>query len=178
MAEKILQLYGIDPGLVDTGLVGLRFNTEARQIGVRHTIINGAGRTSFDIYTAVWSRMLESPASTSGTNGIQHSVFVEKYRERGTSYTEHAAMRELTSKLGTDLRDAKLVDNTGSKQVVKPALLELLGIRTFPTTHHQDLQAAARILVYGMLKATVLNGLLTDVVLDHLAGNSWEVLHP
>lgn len=66
--------------------------------------------------------------------------------------------------------------NEGVKKVIRPELMRLLEVWLFTTTtHHQDLRAAARIGLFGMVKDTYLNQVLADLVRDHLAGDDWKV---
>lgn len=161
-------IIGIDPGIVHTGVVVASFDDEAQQILVEHIVIEGKG------HPAATRAALESMGYHQNPNTY---LFIENYRERGTAYATNPQMRKLVQRFGEQFPQAQLVDNTGSKHVVKPHLLRLLGLDKFPTTHHQDLQAAARILVFGALKHPSLNQLLSQVVRDHLDGQTWTVIH-
>ena len=163
-----MTLIGIDPGIVHTGVVVASFDGEAQQILVEHIVIEGKG------HPAATRAALESMGYHQNPNTY---LFIENYRERGTAYATNPQMRKLVQDFAEQFPQAKLVDNTGSKHVVKPHLLRLLGLDKFPTTHHQDLQAAARILVFGALKSSELNQLLSQVVRDHLDGQTWTVIH-
>lgn len=167
--SAIVSVVGVDPGLVHTGIVVASFHTEQRRITVSYSALAGdvarahAGLIRHTCFT------LPVTAPT--------AVFVEAYRERGTSYGTNVPMRELLAEIRRQMPEATIVDNTGVKKVVKPALLKLLGMLKFgQTTHHQDLEAAARILVFGMLKDPVLNELLADVLLDTINGSPWDVV--
>ena len=49
--------------------------------------------------------------------------------------------------------DARFLPNMGIKRVITQDLMELLEVWSFTTaTHHQDLRAAARIALLGMVK--------------------------
>ena len=163
-----ITLIGIDPGIVHTGIVVASFDDVAQQILVEHVVIEGKN------HPAAARAALESMGYYRNPNTYS---FIETYRERGTAYATNPQMRKLVQDFEEQFPQAKLVDNTGSKHVVKPHLLQLLGLDKFPTTHHQDLQAAARILVYGALKDALLNQLLSQVVRDHLDGQTWTVIH-
>lgn len=163
-----ITLIGIDPGIVHTGVVVASFDDVAQQILVEHVVIEGKG------HPTAARAALESMGYSRNLNTYK---FIETYRERGTAYSTNPQMRKLVQDFADQFPKAVLVDNTGSKQVVKPHLLRLLGLEKFPATHHQDLQAAARILVYGALKDSLLNQLLSLVVRDHLDGQTWTVIH-
>lgn len=165
--SDILSVVGVDPGIVHTGIVAANFHTAERRISVAYSALAGdaapahAGLIRHTCFT------LPTAAPT--------AVFVEAYRERGTSYGTNAPMRELLAEIRRQMPEATIVDNTGVKKVVKPALLKVLGMLKFgQTTHHQDLEAAARILVFGMLKDPVLNEVLADVLLATINGNPWS----
>lgn len=60
------------------------------------------------------------------------------------------------------------LDNSGVKNMVSRALLELLHSWQFPTkSNHQDVRSAARIAILGMLKNEHLNRLLADIVVSN-----------
>ena len=162
-------IIGIDPGIVHTGIVALTFAVEARRLLVEHVVIEGEhhAQQARDELDQLGFRAGDKLTPT----------FIETYRERGTAYATNPQMRKLVQDFADMFPEAVLVDNTGSKHVVKPHLLRLLGLDKFPTTHHQDLQAAVRILVFGALKHPSLNQLLSQVVRDHLDGQTWTVIH-
>lgn len=157
-----LTVAGIDPGLVHTGIVVLDIYPSIKTIDRSTYVIEGEMSHALLVKEALAP---ENPDHT----------FVESYRERATGYSTNTQMRKLMADLRKALPKAKVLDNTGVKKVVRRPLMELFGCTTFPTTHHQDLQSAARILLYGMLKDEELNGLATSVVRDHLAGQTWKV---
>ena len=161
---------GVDPGLVHTGIVRLQINIEDRELQVRTAVSLNTGNQQAHARTVKDAlRVLQDPIQV-------HSLFVEAYRPRGNNYGTDAPMRTLMNELRLTLPHAKVIDNTGSRRVVKPALLKLLGLTSFPTTHHQDLEAAARILVYGMLKDDALNEALADIVYARTSTDPYRVV--
>lgn len=155
----IITVTGVDPGLVDTGVVTLVFDQDDESINVHHTVVKG-----IDPDAAVqWTVAFDSDF-----------VFIEGYRPRshfGTDQRMVEAVAEYRKAL-----DATVILNTGVKKVVKRSLMKLLKVWTFGTpTHHGDLRSAAYILLYGMLKDPHLNHLLTTVVRSHLDGKPWAV---
>jgi hypothetical protein len=164
---------GIDPGLVHTGMVALNIDDTARKLSVRYrafdTLYDAAG--ALDAARSV--RAVRDHLSNVPVSFPLGGIFVEAYRSRGNNLRTDAKMRALLSEFRLHMPSAEVIDNTGSKQVVRPALLRLLDMEAFPATHHQDLQAAARILVFGMLKQDTANRYLYDIVDAHLDLNPW-----
>ena len=159
-----VHVIGIDPGLVDTGIVFVTFNRKIKLITLQTTVITrGTGK---QVAAAV--------------DGFAYSsrdvfVFIEGYRSR-SNFSGDARMIGLVKEI-KDETGGKAMNNTGIKKVVKNALLDILHMRRFSTlTHHADLESAARILVLGMLKDDKLNGLLSDIVKDYLASKPWDVV--
>lgn len=164
---------GIDPGLVDNGLVVVNFHETIPLIEVQSVAVASQVDANGDIEPTNTAVYVKSWIDDMGYT--PDAVFIEAYRERGNNLKQDAQMRRLLQAYRTEFPDAKIIDNTGVKKVVRAPLLRLLGLTNFQTTHHQDLEAAARILVYGMLKHTELNALIADVVRDAVAGSAWEV---
>ena len=154
---------GIDPGLVHTGLVRVVFppgQTSERWWRVEYEIVNG-----IDV-PAIKDWVDQRPG---------HPVFVEDYRARA-SYRNDPEMIRAVDRIKQNVAEVTLVSNAGSKQVLRRKLLQLLDLYKFPATHHQDLQAAARILVWGMLKDESTNALIAAFVEDNLDGRPWTRL--
>ena len=147
-------IIGIDPGLVDTGVVIMNLEHEAQRAHWNWDV-------DFEVFDA--ARRVNLPAWIKTYQGAH--VFVEAYRPRGNNYGEDPKMRELMSWLKQELPKAKVLDNTGVKQVVLPDLMKLLRVWDFPkTTHHQDLRSAARIGLLGAMKDPALNEPLYYIV--------------
>lgn len=160
---------GVDPGVVHTGIVTLEFRPAYNTILLQHGTVAGQ-QSAADTVDEVcsWIDRME------GWDSVDH-LFVEKYIDRGNTFDTDSWMRTFESEMRRQAKHlVELIDNTGSKKVIRPRLLKLLGVLRFSqVTHHQDLEAAARILVYGMLKDPGLNTLLYNVVHDELAGKPW-----
>jgi hypothetical protein len=157
-------LIGVDPGLVHSGVVAISLDTEARTIEVRHDVIQGPDAVkiheSVDRFTAGRTK-----------------CWIEQYRDRGTAFQAHGKMREFETLIQREIGWAVLLQNMGSKKIVRKPLMVALHAYKFPTTNHQDLQAAARIAIFGALKNDELNGVITDVVMDHIDGRPWTLLN-
>lgn len=159
-----IHVYGIDPGLVHTGIVRLSFYPAEKQIVVGTFVTQGADPSEVSSFI--------------GSHGDDEvHVFIEAYRPRH-NYDTNPKMTEAVQRIHHAIRGSKVINNTGVKKVIKRSLMELLGLWIFATkTHHQDLRAGAYIALYGIVKDDRLNEILADVVSDHLDGRTWNVLH-
>lgn len=161
---SIISLVGIDPGLVHSGVVGIELNTEKKIVIIDHRIVEGDN-----------VKLISRIAAGFAEHGGESHIFIEKYIDRATAFATHGKMRVMEADLKNALTAAKLIDNTGVKKVVTPKLMKLLDVWDFPMTNHRDLQAAARIALYGALKDDRLNTILAKIVMDHLDGSPWLV---
>lgn len=159
-------IVGVDPGIVDTGIVRYRIGKSDRLITVKPAVVTRATAT-------------EIANQVSVLGGVNRRVFIEGYRPRG-----HLATNQKMTTLVHEIKvacgpHAKVLPNTGIKSVVKPALLALLcsDAQRFShiPTHHGDLVSAARIAILGMLKDPELNRVLADIVRDTLNNRPWTV---
>lgn len=159
---SIAHVIGVDPGLVHTGCVSMLFDETHRTITVRHEVVDGPDVDSVQAWI------------DSISNSRAH-IFIEKYVPRQRLNTDERMVKaEAAFLLG--LKGAKMIRNTGSRQTIKPELMQLLGVWQFSTpTHHQDLRSAARVALYGMVKDPPLNAWLADIVRDTLDGKPWRV---
>lgn len=162
-------IIGIDPGIVHTGIVAYGLCTHRpNRFPMIYRVIDTEDADAEDrvkLITDGVSRFLEDmlPPLASlnyATAETPMLIFIEDYRSRASSNKPDAQMREIVSALRRLLPLANVVDNTGSKKIARPALMQQLGLNTFRATHHQDLQAASRIMIYGALKQDNLNALL------------------
>jgi hypothetical protein len=159
------QVIGIDPGLVHTGVVSLEFDSRQRSLVIEHTVIDGPDAEQISQWLLF--RYLAS----------KRLIFVEKYEPRRKMDTD-TRMVQAEQDLRKALPQPMFISNTGSRKVVTPQLMEVLGVWNFPTpTHHQDLRSAARIALFGMFKAKDTNTLIADVVRAQLDGNPWSITH-
>jgi hypothetical protein len=155
----VTHVVGVDPGLVHTGVVRLVFRPERQLIEVEHVAIPGP----------------DAAAVRDWADGYapRPVIFIEGYQPRhhyGTDPQMLAAVNEMRR-----VTHGTVLLNTGVKKVVRRGLMELCGVWSFSTpTHHQDLRAAARIALLGMLRDPANNQLLSLLVRDHLAGNGWD----
>jgi hypothetical protein len=172
-----LTLIGVDPGIVDTGVVSIKLDS------LRETL---------QVTTQVWSDVTEKNGHGINVDSfflddlagfVQHEeaensatfTFVEGYRPRGRDMIQDRKMSILVQTINHTLKGSKIVDNTGIKKVVTEPLLKLFGCSRFVGTHHADLKSAARVALKGGIDITPLNRILSDYVRDNLNGTSWSV---
>lgn len=162
---NVAHVTGIDPGLVDTGVVGLTFKPGLRQLHIEHIVYPGTDFAGL----SDWIYQSHRPA--------KQFVFIEKYTPR-LKLDSDQRMVQAEQTLRQALPDSKVLPNTGIKRVIPQQLMEVFGVWSWPTvTHHQDLRSAARIALLGMVKEPRLNSIMADVVRDHLEGRPWRVAH-
>lgn len=153
---------GCDPGIVNTGCVSMKFMPWKREIFVWHDVVLGmSGRQVNDAFTSHLGNM--------------RSLWIEEYRPRSNLNSDKRmveGVREIRQATG-----GTVLLNHGVLKIIKPELMQLLGVWKFSTvTHHQDLRSAARIALLGMVKDEHLNRLISRIVRDHLNGQTWTVV--
>jgi len=157
---SVTHVIGIDPGLVHTGLVSMLFKADCRELVISDRVIDGPDARA--VLAAI------------PLNGVRPVKFIEGYRSRSNFYGDNKMVATVAEM--AKVTRATVVQNMGAKQMVRRPLMELLGVWRFATpTHHQDLRAAARIAIYGMLKDDGMNALVASVVRDHLDGRTWQI---
>jgi len=160
-----MEIVGVDPGVVHTGLVVFMFDEINRRVYVRHGYLEAVDIPNIRAWIA------------GQTVGGDVTIFVEDYHQwPGLPIDEY--MVQAVGRVKQELPTAKLIRNTGSKLVVRVKLTDLLGVTKFPTaTHHADIESAARIALYGMLKDSRMNEMLFRLIDDQLNGIPWKVVH-
>ena len=158
---------GIDPGIVNTGIVVYHIHLNIRTIFVYHTAIVGCDVQDIRAYLAQYA--MDGPWPWT-------YLFVEAYRPRSHFDTDArmgAAVNDI-KRMGTNVY---ALDNTGVKNVVSRSLLELLNSWNFSTkSNHQDVRSAARIAILGMLKNETLNKMLAQIVFSEINDDhKWDV---
>lgn len=153
---------GIDPGLVDTGVVRLLFDSTKRVLTIETNVVSGPDPET----TNDWTYQTGLP---------RPKVFIERYRPR-QNLNADTRMVQAEREFKQWMPTAQFLPNTGVRKVVPQQLLLALGLWKFRTvTHHQDLRSAARIAILGMMKDDWLNTLLADVVKAYLTGQPWQI---
>lgn len=161
--SSITHVVGIDPGLIHTGVVSLMFYPAYKVLEVDHRVVDGPD----DSMVSKWLMAQNS--------SDEQYIFIEKYVPR-LKLGSDERMVKAEAAFSKTFPTARLINNTGSKGVIRTDLMHLLKVWTFLTvTHHQDLRAAARIGLYGMVKVPSLNKLLVQVVSDHMQDSPWEI---
>lgn len=153
-------IVGVDPGLVHTGVVSLTIGEGA--VAHTHALVQGLDAVA----TRQWIETLSV---------VPDRIFIEKYVAR-LHYGADDRMIKGEAAFRRELPKAGFIRNTDSMSVVPLTVLDLLGVWNFKTTsHHQDLRAAARIAVFGMMKDITLNRVLADAMRDAIGGDPWPV---
>lgn len=159
---SVTHVFGVDPGVVHTGVVYMKFDARNRYVGVGHKAVAGTHNLA-EVQQFIGKR--DNPA-----------IFIEGFRPR-SHFKQDAEMMAAVKEMRTGLKGAVVLDNTGVKKVIRRPLMELLGVWSFSTpTHHQDLRSAARIALLGMVKDEQMNRLIATVVRSHLRGQTWKVV--
>ena len=158
-------IIGIDPGLVDTGVVRFTFYQGPQRVTISSAVLPKFDPDKSPFVIRDWIRDEMVHIRT----GRPH-IFIEAYRPR-PGMASNVKMTDMQRSLTTAMPAAKLVNNTGIKQVITQELMELFHVWRFGmATHHQDLRSAARIALYGAVKNPALNMYVSDVVRDR---NDW-----
>ena len=157
-----LVVLGIDPGLVDTGVVRMFFNPQEKSYA-----------RDYHVFTALGTEVEPLVSWYDNAPGV---TFIEAYRPR-SAFTTDARMGTLVNDIRRAIPGSKTLLNQGAYSVVKQPLMEALDVWNFRwKTHHQDLRSAARIALFGMLKDPDMNRVIYDYITDYLAGNPWEMM--
>lgn len=153
-------IVGIDPGLVDTGVVRITFYPKIKRVAVSSAVVAAFALDSSPQLIAGWIRG-EAPS------GDRPRVFIEKYNPR-PGIKANAKMQEMENALVRTVPHAERINNMGVKNIITTQMMQLFQVWTFSVpTHHQDLRSAARIALFGAVKDDELNRLVADAVRDH-----------
>ena len=132
-----IALVGIDPGVVHSGVVRFEFQIPQQKLLINFKLFNGL--ECDEIVRYVKYRPYEK-------------AFIEKYQPR-SHFSWDTDMQTAVIELKKRLPHSRVLLNTGVKKVITDALMRTLDVWQFPAvSHHQDLRAAARIGLYGMVK--------------------------
>ena len=171
-----LTLVGIDPGIVDTGLVSIRLDSLRQTIQVTTQVWTGV--TSKNGHSIkVDEYFLDDLAGFIQHETMENSAtftFVEGFRPRGRDMIQDKKMMAMVQTINMSIKGSKIVDNTGIKKTVTEPMLKLFGCSRFQGTHHADLKSAARVALKGGIDIPPLNRLLADYVRDNLNGTPWS----
>lgn len=148
-----LQVFGIDPGIVHTGLVELNWDFHNRKLRVNARSVDGITEQSvIELQKRIGQRMWR-----------KSNIIVEEYRPK-SHFSTDTKMVEGQAMLKLHLPSAKIINNSGVKSIVTKELLQLLDLYDWPTTHHNDLRSAARIALFAMLRDERANNRLAEFV--------------
>ena len=123
---------GIDPGVVDTGIVWVTFDTDRRTATSHyHVVHNGRKCTPEQIAQEVEQALLD--------HTLADHVFIEEYRPRTTGFVaSNNFMTQLQQELRRNLTtSATIVSNSGVNKLVPNRMLNIFKLRVFPvSTNH------------------------------------------
>ena len=169
-------LIGIDPGIVDTGVVSLRLDMDA------HTV-----RAHAQVWSDVTARQgaaiqvkedflqkLGLYCKFEQRSDEDRHVYIEGYRNRGKDIRQDQRMSTLVQEIRRAVPGSQVVDNTGVKNVVTDATLRLLSLYTWPRTNHADLRSAVRIALKGAISDPDQNKVVAAYLRASLEGNPWS----
>ena len=148
-----LQVFGIDPGIVHTGLVELNWDFHNRKLRVNARSVDGITEQS----------VIELQKRIEQRTWRKSNIIVEEYRPK-SHFSTDTKMVEGQAMLKLHLPSAKIINNSGVKSIVTKELLQLLDLYDWPTTHHNDLRSAARIALLAMLRDERANNRLAEFV--------------
>lgn len=174
-----LILQGIDPGIVDTGMVSMVFDFSAK------TLTN-TGRTWTGVATRRGHSLHVSPVFltqilkvTEGDNpkkgDYSRYTYIEGFRNRGRDSHQDQTMTVLVQSIQRQLAGSRVIDNTGIRKVVTRDLLQLFEVSRWPRTNHSDLLSASRVALKGALEDPELNQLIASVVMEQHERETWEI---
>ena len=146
-----LQVSGIDPGIVHTGLVELNWDFHNQELRVNARSVDGITEQSvIELQKRIEQRMWR-----------KSNIIVEEYRPK-SHFSTDTKMVEGQAMLKLHLPSPKIINNSGVKSIVTKELLQLLDLYDWPTTHHNDLRSAARIALFAMLRDERANNRLAE----------------
>ena len=156
---KYIRAVGIDPGLVDTGVVALSVDLFSAQATVSYHGIEKAKRMEVDELNRTLN---ELPLVKVGW-----PVFIEKYQPR-RGFSTDVSMVELTKNIADAVPGPHMmVPNSGIKKIVTRDWMELFWASKLPRSNHDDLHSALRILLLGLFKNETANEQLAQLVYTH-----------
>ena len=149
-----LQVFGIDPGIVHTGLVELNWDFHNQELRITARSVDGVTEQSvIELRRCIQRRVWR-----------KSNIIVEEYRPK-SHFSSDTKMVEGQAMLKLHLPSAKIINNSGVKSIVTKELLQLLDLYDWSTTtHHNDLRSAARIALLAMLRDERANNRLAKFV--------------
>ena len=159
----IVQLIGIDPGLVDTGVVRIRIDTATRSVTVKENVFTNVSAGAIGVFV--------DQARDAHTYQFSTYVYIEDFRVR-KGYSTNIPMIGFINDLRKTVPSAKVLNNMGVTKVITKPIMEAFGVWDFNiSTHHQDLRSAARIALFGAVRDDGLNNkFIFPVLLAAAAG--------
>lgn len=168
-----LSLTGVDPGIIDTGLVRIDLNPIEREWSVTAQVLHKMVQHQNQAVTIDESALLLTSVLSMGS-----LAGVEGYRPRGRNQVQDRMMTTLVQRIDK-IKGFEVVENTGIKQVVTPATLKLFKVDRFDLpTNHADLKSAARVALLRGYKDPVANEIICMFFEDMLypEGSPWQLV--
>lgn len=171
MAE-VIRVVGVDPGIISPAAVLYQFNLRTKRIVVLTSYVRegtGLAGRLVNLQRKVMKNYYETSAFWEETHEFDH-VFIEGYRSRSNFTTDRPMQEQIVefkTHYGRISNNTKVLDNMGIHNVVRPKLFRLMGgydLDNDRKTHHSDIQSAAKIALFGMIKDQELNMLLSEIV--------------
>ena len=176
-----MTLVGVDPGVVDTGVVAIRLDTHAREWRIKSKTWTGVS------FRDPKTRALTS-LSVEFRKGLEKFVKheedlaptfagVEGYQQRGNNVRQDQDMLYMVREIAKLLPGSQVVPNTGIKNVVTRDMLKLFQVHRFPgSDNHADRVSAARVALKIGISIPVLNEILYTFVIDNVEGEPWQLV--
>ena len=157
-----LIVIGLDPGLVHTGIVVLKFDITSSVLMTAFHVMEG-----FDA-----EELAAVLAAAQPEAGDEWHLFNELYRPR-MGNSPNKRMVQIEREIEMIEPTVEHINNSGVHKIVRDPLLQQLGLKSWPLrTNHQDLKSAAKTAIFGMLKEPRLNEVLADILKYR---DSWEI---
>lgn len=172
-----LILRGIDPGIVDTGLVTLDFDFTRRSLRATGQVWTGVSTRKGRSLQVSETFLKEIRTATLPEDNpeILSYLYIEGFRNRGRDTYQDQTMSHLIQEIHKACKNSNVIDNTGVKKVVTPHLLSLLKVNRWPRTNHSDLLSASRIALKGAIENPDLNKILASMVVEQHREKTWEI---
>lgn len=174
-------LIGIDPGIVDTGVVALRLDSTNKTWTIQYKVWHVVTYRDPSNQNAI---RLNTHFQDGLRSFVEHEetlapvfVGVEGYRQRGNNMRQDQDMLYMVQAIHKLVPGSQIIDNTGIKNVVTRDMLKLFGVARFNVaTNHADLVSAARVALKLGISITPINEILYGFVVDNVEGTSWSLV--
>jgi len=168
-----IALTGVDPGIVDTGLVRINLDSDKREWAVHAQVFHRMVNHNEDkVYVDEQALLVMSVVAGATLAGV------EGYRPRGRNMIQDRMMTTLVQRIGR-IQEFQVEDNTGIRQVVTNHTLRLFKVDRFDLpTNHADLKSAARVALMRGYRDDAANEVICQFFEDMLypEGTPWQLV--